>query len=37
MVIDTYLSIIDSKKQTKQARSTGQNLGYGEGFDVCQM
>ena len=35
MAINTYLSTIEFKKQTKQTRR--QNHGYGERFDGCQM
>ena len=34
MAINTYLSIIESKKQTKQTRT---ETGYKEHFDGCQM
>ena len=37
MAINIYLSITESKKQTKQTRGTGQNHGYGEHFNGCQM
>ena len=37
MAINTHLSKIESKKQTKQTRRTEhrQNHGYGEHFDGC--
>ena len=37
MAINTYLSTIESKKQTKQTEEQKQNHGYREGFDGCQM
>ena len=37
MAINTYLSTIKSKKQTKQTEEQKQNHGYREGFDGCQM
>ena len=36
MAINTYLSTIESKNQTKQTRRT-KNHGYRECFDGCQM
>ena len=33
MIVHTYLSTVESKKQEEQR----QNDGYGEGFDGCQM
>ena len=36
MAINTYLSTIESKKQTKQTRIT-ENHGYREHFNGCQM
>ena len=36
MVIDTSLSIIDSKKLSKQEEGR-QNLGYGECSDGCRV
>ena len=37
MAINTYLSTIESKKQTKQTRKQGQNHRCGERFDGWQM
>ena len=38
MAINTNLSTIESRKQTKQTRRTEtENHGYGEHFDGCQM
>ena len=37
MVINTYLSTIGSKKQTKQTRKTEAELWDGECFGRCQM
>ena len=37
MATNTYLSIIESKKQTKQTNEQRQNHGYGERFHDCQM
>ena len=37
MAINTYLSTVESKNQTKQTRRTRQNHGYEVGFDGCQM
>ena len=36
MAINTYLSTIESKKQTKQTKEQKQNHGYRECFDGCQ-
>ena len=37
MSINTYLSKIESKRQTKQTRRMRQNHSYQECFDGCQM
>ena len=37
MEINTYLSTVESKNQTKQTRRTRQNHGYRGCFDDCQM
>ena len=37
MAKHTYLSTIESKKQTKQTEEQRQNHGDGERFDGCQM
>ena len=37
MAISTYLSTIESKKQTKQLAEEKQNYRYLEHFDGCQM
>ena len=37
MAINTYLSTIESKKQTKQTSEQRQNHGYGKHFDGCQI
>ena len=36
IALNTYLSTIDSKKQSKQAEQN-RNLGYRECFDGCQV
>ena len=37
MSINSQLSIIESKKQTKQTRRTETDHGYEEHFDGCQI
>ena len=37
MAINTYISTIESKKQTNKQEEQRQNHGYRECFDGCQM
>ena len=37
MAINTYLSIIESKKQLNKQEEQNQNHGYGEHIDGCQV
>ena len=37
MTINTYISMIESKRKLSKQEEERQNHGYGEGFDGCQM
>ena len=37
MTINTYISMIESKRKLSKQEEERQNHGYGEGFDGCQI